>query len=52
MLAATRKYKAILIILFFLVLAALLSWFILKPGEEKIPSRGIFVLYQLADGES
>ncbi len=43
MLAVIQKYRAILIILFFLMLAVFLSWFILKPDVDKIPSRGIFV---------
>jgi hypothetical protein len=43
MFAVIQKYRVILIILFFLVLAVFLSWFVLKPDVDKIPSRGIFV---------
>ncbi len=39
-----RRYKAIFIVLIFLVLAALFSWFMLKPDLNKIPSRGVFVI--------
>ncbi len=44
MLAILNKYKLFLIILTLIVLAVLILLFVTSQNNEKIPSRGVFVM--------
>ena len=44
MLAVIQRHRSIFIVLVLVTLLAILSWFVFKPGANKIPSRGVFVV--------